>query len=216
MEQSAFTLAEGLSVLATFIAVHLLIAMSPGPAFLAVSRTAIGTSRRAGLIAAAAMALGAVIWAIGTLLGLHILFEKLPWLYDILRYGGAAYLIYLGLGMLLGAWRGNAPVEATELTRAITHRSVFLRCLAVQLSNPKAAVFFGSVFVAVLPAAAPLWLKAAVVAVLAMNEFGWYALVALALSGGRVRRAYVGAKRWIDGVFGGFLTALGVKLALVR
>jgi threonine efflux protein len=216
MEPSAFTLAQGLSVLATFIAVHLLIAMSPGPAFLAVSRTAIGTSRKAGLIAAAAMALGAVIWAIGTLLGLHILFEKLPWLYDILRYGGAAYLIYLGLGMLLSAWRGKVPIETLTLTRAVSHRAVFLRCLAVQLSNPKAAVFFGSVFVAVLPAAAPVWLKASVLAVLAMNEFGWYALVALALSGGRVRRAYIGAKRWIDGVFGGFLTALGVKLALVR
>lgn len=214
--ENGFTLAQGLSVLATFIAVHLLIAMSPGPAFLAVSRTAIGTSRKAGLVAAAAMASGAVIWAIGTLLGLHILFEKLPWLYDILRYGGAAYLIYLGLGMLLSAWRGKAPVEARELTQAISHRSVFLRCLGVQLSNPKAAVFFGSVFVAVLPAAAPLWLKAAVVGVLAMNEFGWYALVALALSGGRVRRAYIGAKRGIDAVFGGFLAALGVKLALVR
>ena len=209
-------LAESLSVLATFIAVHLLIAMSPGPAFLAVSRTAISASRKAGLVAAAAMALGAVIWAVGTLMGLHVLFEKAPWLYDILRYGGAAYLVYLGLGMVLSAWRGTAPVESQMLAGAVNLRAVFLRCLAVQLSNPKAAVFFGSVFVTVLPAAAPVWLKLAIVAVLAMNEFGWYALVALALSGGRLRRAFVGAKRWLDAVFGGFLTALGLKLALVR
>jgi threonine efflux protein len=205
---------HGASVLAAFAAVHLLVAASPGPAFLAVSRTAIGTSRSAGLIAAAAMATGALVWAVATFFGLHVLFAQAPWLYDALRLGGAAYLIYLGIGMLREAWRGGTTPEATA--PAAASRATFLRCLAVQLSNPKAAVFFGSIFVTLLPADAPLWVKGAALAILAMNEFGWYALVALVLSAPRARRIYSNAKRALDALFGGFLTVLGVKLALSR
>jgi threonine efflux protein len=207
-------LSHGVSVLAAFAAVHLLVAASPGPAFLAVSRTAIGTSRSAGLIAAAAMATGALVWAVATFFGLHVLFAQAPWLYDALRLGGAAYLIYLGIGMLREAWRGGTTPEATA--PAAASRATFLRCLAVQLSNPKAAVFFGSIFVTLLPADAPLWVKGAALAILAMNEFGWYALVALVLSAPRARRIYSNAKRALDALFGGFLTVLGVKLALSR
>ncbi len=208
-----FSLSQGVSVLAAFAAVHLLVAASPGPAFLAVSRTAIGTSRSAGLIAAAAMATGALVWAVATFFGLHVLFAQAPWLYDALRLGGAAYLIYLGIGMLREAWRGGAPVETVVPAAG---RATFLRCLAVQLSNPKAAVFFGSICVTLLPADAPLWVKGAALAILAMNEFGWYALVALVLSAPRARRVYSRAKRALDALFGGFLTVLGVKLALSR
>lgn len=208
-----FSLSQGVSVLAAFAAVHLLVAASPGPAFLAVSRTAIGTSRAAGLIAAAAMATGALVWAVATFFGLHVLFAQAPWLYDALRLGGAAYLIYLGVGMLREAWRGGAPVETVVPAAG---RATFLRCLAVQLSNPKAAVFFGSIFVTLLPADAPLWVKGAALAILVMNEFGWYALVALVLSAPRARRIYGNAKRALDALFGGFLTVLGVKLALSR
>lgn len=208
-----FSLSQGVSVLAAFAAVHLLVAASPGPAFLAVSRTAIGASRAAGLVAAAAMATGAMIWAVATFFGLHVLFAQAPWLYDAMRLGGAAYLIYLGIGMLREGWRGGAPAEAAI---PVAGRATFLRCLAVQLSNPKAAVFFGSIFVTLLPADAPLWVKGAALAILGMNEFGWYALVALVLSAPRARRVYGRAKRALDALFGGFLAALGVKLALSR
>jgi threonine/homoserine/homoserine lactone efflux protein len=160
------------------------------------------------------MATGALIWAVATLFGLGILFAKAPWLYDAMRLGGAAYLIYLGVGMLRSAWRGERIASNGAATTA-SHRT-FLRSLGVQLSNPKAAVFFGSIFVALLPAAAPLWVKGAALAILGVNEFGFYALVAVVLSTPRAQRIYSNAKRGLDALFGGFLTVLGVKLALSR
>jgi threonine efflux protein len=205
------SLSQGVSALAALFAVHLLVVASPGPAFLAVSRTAISTSRSAGLVAAAAMATGALIWAVATLFGLHVLFARAPWLYDAMRLGGAAYLIYLGLGMLRSAWRGGALAAAAAMP--VGHRTFLL---GVQLSNPKAAVFFGSIFVTLLPAEAPLWVKGAALAILGINEFGFYGLVALLLSAPRPRQIYQNAKRGLDALFGGFLTALGVKLALER
>ena len=211
-----FSLSQGLSALVALFFVHLLVVASPGPAFLAVSRTAISSSRAAGVTAAAAMATGALIWAVATLFGLGILFAKAPWLYDAMRLGGAAYLIYLGVGMLRSAWRGDRIAgNSVSVAPMLSHRT-FLRSLAVQLSNPKAAVFFGSIFVALLPAAAPLWVKGAALAILGVNEFGFYALVAVVLSTPRAQRIYGNAKRALDALFGGFLTVLGVKLALSR
>jgi threonine/homoserine/homoserine lactone efflux protein len=160
------------------------------------------------------MATGALIWAVATLFGLDLLFARAPWLYDALRLGGAAYLIYLGIGMLRSAWRGERMASGAAVATA-GHRT-FLRSLGVQLSNPKAAVFFGSIFVTLLPAAAPLWVKGGALVILGINEFGLYGLVALVLSAPRPRRIYQNARRGLDALFGGFLTALGVKLALER
>jgi threonine/homoserine/homoserine lactone efflux protein len=125
-----------------------------------------------------------------------------------MRLGGAAYLIYLGLGMLRSAWRGE---RMTNDDVAHAGNRTFLWSLGVQLSNPKAAVFFGSIFVTLLPAAAPLWVKGGALAIL-----GFYGLVAVVLSAPRAQRIYSNAKRGLDALFGGFLTALGVKLALSR
>ena len=208
-----FTLSQGLSALAALFFVHLLVVASPGPAFLAVSRTAISSSRAAGIAAAGGLATGALIWAVATMFGLDVLFARAPWLYDAMRLGGAAYLIYLGLGMLRGAWRGERMKSDGIAAKG---NRTFLWSLGVQLSNPKAAVFFGSIFVTLLPAAAPLWVKGGALAILGINEFGFYGLVAVVLSAPRAQRIYSNAKRGLDALFGGFLTALGVKLALSR
>jgi threonine/homoserine/homoserine lactone efflux protein len=86
----------------------------------------------------------------------------------------------------------------------------------VQLSNPKVAVFFGGIFLALLPAGAPIWVHGAALAIVCLNEFGWYALVATLFAAGPARRAYAGARVWIDRCTGGFLGLLGLKLALDR
>jgi threonine/homoserine/homoserine lactone efflux protein len=208
-----FSLSQGVSALVALFFVHLLVVASPGPAFLAVSRTAISSSRAAGITAAGGLAVGALIWAVATMFGLDVLFAKAPWLYDAMRLGGAAYLIWLGVGMLRSAWRGD---RMTNDAVGPSGNRAFLRSLGVQLSNPKAAVFFGSIFVTLLPAAAPLWVKCGALAILGINEFGFYGLVAVVLSAPRAQRIYGNAKRALDALFGGFLTALGVKLALSR
>src|SRR5687768_14925651 len=118
---------HGVSALAALFVVHLLVVASPGPAFLAVSRTAISSSRAAGVVAAGGMATGALIWAVATLFGLEMLFANAAWLYDAMRVGGAAYLIYLGIGMLRCAWRSDR-MTSNGAAPAASHRT-FLRSL---------------------------------------------------------------------------------------
>ncbi len=86
--------------------------------------------------------------------------------------------------------------------------------LLLQLSNPKIMVFFGSIFLSLLPANLPAWMDATVLAVVAFNEFAWFALLALLFSGGPARAFYRRAKVWLDRFMGGALALLGLRLAL--
>jgi threonine/homoserine/homoserine lactone efflux protein len=81
-----------------------------------------------------------------------------------------------------------------------------------QLANPKVVVFFGSIFVALLPAHAPAWVYVTAVVIVFLNEIGWYSVVALVFSSARPRAAYMRAKVWIDRVMAGFLALIGARL----
>ncbi|HEY2110739.1 MAG TPA: LysE family transporter, partial [Dongiaceae bacterium] len=82
-------------MLAGIAAVNLMGAASPGPAFFVVSRTAVGQSRHAGLATAYGVVLATMIWAFATIHGLALLFERAPWLLQLLQVLGGAYLLYL-------------------------------------------------------------------------------------------------------------------------
>src|SRR5690348_17271302 len=126
-------------------AVHLMAAASPGPSFVLVAQTAVGSGRRAGLLAAFAMMLGALIWAAAAFYGLQALFARFEWLYLAMRIGGGLYLLYLALML----WR-HAPEPLPEPSAAGDKTTGdkttgdktgavqgFVRALLLQLSNPK-------------------------------------------------------------------------------
>jgi len=194
-------------------AVHLMAAASPGPSFVLVAQTAVGSGRRAGLLAAFAMMLGAVAWAAAALYGLQALFARFEWLYLAMRIGGGLYLLYLAVML----WR-HAPEPLPE-PGAVGGKTGamqgFVRALLLQLSNPKVVVFFGSIFLALLPADPPGWMLAATLAIVAFNEFTWYVLITLLFSGGPARTIYRRPKVWLDRIMGGALALLGLRLALL-
>lgn len=205
---------EYVAALAGLAVVHLLAVASPGPSTVLVIQTAAVSGRRAGLLAAFAMMLGALAWAAAALYGLQILFARFDWLYIAFRLGGAAYLLYLAF-MLLRHAGAPLPEADSDAVRAGT-RQGFLKALLLQLSNPKVMVFMGSIFVSLLPAQPPSWMDATVLAIVAVNEFTWFALLALLFSGETARAFYRRTKLWLDRFMGGALALLGLKLALDR
>jgi threonine/homoserine/homoserine lactone efflux protein len=195
--------------------VHLLAVASPGPSTVLVIQTAAVAGRRGGLLAALAMMAGALLWAAAALFGLQALFARFEWLYLAFRVGGAIYLFYLAVQL----WRhARDPLPEIAVGRAIrlTGWQGFLRALLLQLSNPKIMVFFGSIFLSLLPQNLPAWMDATVLAIVAANEFTWFALLALLFSGGPARAFYRRAKFWLDRFMGGALALLGLRLAFAN
>jgi threonine/homoserine/homoserine lactone efflux protein len=201
-------------VLAGLAVVHLMAVASPGPSTVLVIQTAAVSGRRAGLLAAFAMMLGALAWAAAALYGLQILFARFEWLYVAFRIGGAIYLLYLAYMLIRHA---GAPLpEADPAAGRGGAWQGFTKALLLQLSNPKVMVFMGSIFVSLLPAQPPAWMDATVLAIVAFNEFAWFALLALLFSGETARAFYRRTKLWLDRIMGGALGLLGLKLALDR
>jgi RhtB (resistance to homoserine/threonine) family protein len=202
-------------VLLGLAVVHLLAVASPGPSTVLVIQTAAVAGRRGGLLAALAMMVGALAWAAAALYGLQALFARFEWLYLAFRVGGAIYLFYLAF-MLWRHARDPLPEIAVGPADRTSGWQGFLRALLLQLSNPKIMVFFGSIFLSLLPQNTPSWMDATVLVIVALSEFCWFALLALLFSGGPARAFYRRAKPWIDRVMGGVLGALGVRLVLTE
>jgi threonine/homoserine/homoserine lactone efflux protein len=187
-------------------------AISPGPSFVMVARTAIASSRADGLAAALGMGIGAMLFSMAALLGLNALFAVVPWLYLSIKILGGAYLIYLGAKIYRGAKRPIiVPGSAMPSVASNTARSFWLG-LSTQLSNPKTAIVYTSIFAALLPHDVSLPLTLMLPLIVLLIESSWYAIVALALSSASPRDAYLRYKIWVDRIAGGVMVLLGLKL----
>lgn len=197
-----------LLTLASIGLVQLLAVMSPGPSFLITARTSVARSRRDGVKVALGLGAGTVVWAVAALVGLNSLFHAVPLLFVAMKFMGALFLLWLAFQML----RHAAEPMTVDAGGTETVARPFVKGFLTQISNPKVSVFFGSIFVAMLPASVPPWMAAALVVIVSLNEVWWYSAVALFFGSARPRRFYMTAKVWIDRATGLFLGALGARL----
>ena len=187
-------------------------AISPGPSFILVARTSLAVSRRDGLAAAVGMGVGGVFFSAIALLGLLAILTAVPLLHLALKALGGTYLVYLGYRIWRGA-RQPLVLESASLQNHPTQvwRS-FVLGLVTQVSNPKTAIVYASVFASLLPHdIPPLALVVLPIMVFAIETI-WYSVVALALSSPSPRARYFALKAWIDRTAGAIMSLLGFKL----
>src|SRR4029453_4636187 len=127
-----------LASLALFMTATLALNLAPGPDVLYVSTRSLTQGRRAGVISALGIAVGAVVHTIAIASGLAALLRAVPLAYEIVRSAGAAYLIWLGVQAL----RGKAgPVSGKPLDRT-SEWGIFRQAAVKNILNPKVALFF--------------------------------------------------------------------------
>lgn len=198
----------------TILLVWTVTVLSPGPNFLATVQAALARSRRAGLEVALGISVGTTLWATASLLGLGLLFQSAGWLYHAVRLAGAAYLVFLGVRTILSARRPAGPSSSNR--PAVSGFQAVRRGILTDLSNPKAAAFFTSLFAVTVPPAAPFWFDTAIVALVVGIAGGWYALCACAVAVEPVAAFYRRARRAITMAAGVVFVALGLRLASER
>ncbi|EMD1213810.1 LysE family transporter [Vibrio alginolyticus] len=172
-------------------------AMTPGPSFILVAQTAMSKSRSEAMCISIGLGFGASIFAFIASMGLIALFDAVPEFYVAFKVLGGLYLCYLGVKM----WRSSkSKVDSTdaELTNKPAHfKAVFLG-LATQLSNPKTAIVFSSVFAAMLPVKVPAHTTSVLVAGVFVLNFSWYFLVSVLLSSPKAQASYLRFKSYIN------------------
>jgi threonine/homoserine/homoserine lactone efflux protein len=188
-------------------------AASPGPSFVFVARTSVAGSRMQGLAAAAGMGVGGVFFAAVAMLGLQTFLFSIPWLFLSMKVGGGLYLIYLAVRMFRGAKTSLVDLGGNAFGSSNAWRA-FRGGLLIQLSNPKTAVVYGSIFAALLPRDLSRLMAFVLPGLVFLIEAGWYSIVALILSSLAPRQTYLRWKSTIDRVAGGVMGLLGIKLLI--
>lgn len=139
----------GITDLWTYVLGTLFIVLLPGPNSLFVLATAAQRGVASGYRAASAVFLGDAILMFLSALGIASVLKAEPMLFLGLKYVGAAYLFYLGIGMLRGGWQKlRHPLEAAAVpAKEVDVNQPFRKALLLSLSNPKAILFFISFFI---------------------------------------------------------------------
>ena len=126
--------------LAAFVLASTVLAVTPGPGVVYIFARTLAQGRRAGLASVAGVALGNLGNAIGASIGLAALFAVSSLAFTVVKFAGAAYLVWLGIR----AWRAPAATLATPAFEAPRLGRIFRDGCVVALLNPKTALFFAA------------------------------------------------------------------------
>ncbi|WP_434462776.1 LysE family transporter [Serratia plymuthica] len=195
------------------VTITLLAVISPGPDFAMVSRNSLLLSRRAGVLTACGIGAGVVIHVSYTLVGVGVLIQQSLWLFTLLKAIGAAYLIYLGVGMLRHA--GAAAAAPSHADTAATSDFAALKIgFLTNVLNPKTTIFIVSLFMQVVNPQTPLSVQIGYGLFIAVAHILWFAAVALLFSAPGVNARLLRLRKGIDRAFGGLLIVFGALLAV--
>lgn len=200
----------------TIALVHWVALIAPGPDFFFVSQTAASRSRKEAMLGVLGITLGIVIWAGIALMGLHLILLKMAWLHRVITLGGGLYLCWMGYQLLRSARaRGELDESGTEVTLPARGKT-FLRGFFTNLSNPKALIYFGSVFSLFIGNNLDGAERAGLFLMIVAETFLWFSLVASVFALPVMRRGYQRLAKWIDGVAGVLFAGFGLHLIFSR
>lgn len=187
--------------------------VSPGPSFIFIAQRSIAQSRLDGVWASIGMGVGGVFFAVLALAGIHLLLTTFPIVYNVLKILGGLYLLFLAYKI----WRSAASplvMNAPEETSPSSGSRSFLLGLVTQVSNPKTAVVYSTVFATFLPNQYDWRFVVSLVIAVFLVETLWYAFVAIILSTRKPREVYRRFKKHIDRGAATLLGAIGGKLVV--
>ncbi|MEJ5218681.1 LysE family translocator [Cognatishimia sp. D5M38] len=184
---------------------------SPGPATLAISGAAMGGGRAAGIAMAAGVVAGSASWGVAAGLGMSALMLANAWIFEIIRYLGAGYLLYLAVKSLRSALKGGGLAM-----QSVSVERLFVKGFLIHITNPKAILAWGAIYAIALPAgagAAQVWQLFGLLIVTSMFVFFGYGIL---FSNPAIVRGYTAAKRWFDGIFAALFGAASLKILTAR
>ncbi|WDD98975.1 LysE family transporter [Thalassomonas actiniarum] len=199
--------------------IHLLAAASPGPDFVLVSQQTLRNGKKTGLLISLGITLGLSIHIIYSAFGLAAVIANSSMALWAIKIFGGGYLLYLGYQGL----RSKAQVQSTmdtqadaaQITRPGSAKSIGLGFLCNAL-NPKAPVYFVSLFTLVLSPDMPLYQIAVYGVWMMVIQLAWFSSVVMLLSRPKVNAGFQRFGHWIDRILGGAMILLGIKLLTTK
>jgi threonine efflux protein len=197
------------STLLAIAFLHWVALVMPGPNTFVVSNLAASGSRQAAVCAAIGIAAVAGIWSTLAALGINVVLNAHQTLRTLVQIAGGCYLLYLGMRF----WRSRAVSSAVSQLR-LSPFAAFRIGFITNLTNPKSAFFFSSVFATALPGNPSPTLVTLAIALAIANALVWHMILALAFSHHRVQVAYSRSRRAIGRIAGVVVGAFGLHVLI--
>ncbi len=189
--------------------------LSPGPDFAVILKQSINYGKRASIFTSIGIGLGISVHVIYTILGIGLIISKSIVLFSIIKYLGALYLIYLGYKSLKS--KGiKVDIDSCEVTKEISDMKSFGIGFLCNALNPKATLFFLSMFTVVISIDTPLYIQSLYGVYCIFATMFFFIGTSLLLSTKRVRVFFNNFGKWFDRVVGGVLITLGISVALSK
>jgi threonine/homoserine/homoserine lactone efflux protein len=189
----------------TFVPIAALLTITPGAGMAMVVRSTVRGGRRAALLTVLGNEIGVVVWAGLSVLGISALVAASEVAFLVLKVGGAAILVWLGVQSLLG--------RSTAVTRP--SRSAFRDGLVTSLANPKLAVFYVALFPQFVDGRASVLPTTLLMTALVVTfDFAWYTGLAALVSRAKHEIGRSRVTRWVERTTGAVLVGLGLRVAL--
>lgn len=201
----------------TFLIAGLILNLTPGADTFYILGRSIAQGKKAGVLSALGISTGAVFHIIFATLGLSVILAKSAMAFEIVKYLGAAYLVFLGLKTIFKKAEGKFELKNENGT--VNYKKIYFSGIMTNILNPKVALFF----LAFLPQFIdPNYVQNSLPFLILGITFLltgtiWCLILALFASklSNRIRKNYK-IKMWLDKITGGIFVALGIKLALMK
>ena len=197
-------------LLGTIFAIHTIALISPGPDFFMVMKNSLGRSRLDGISTSAGIALGMGVHVIYCRAGFAVIISQSIMLFTIFKILSGIYLIWLGIT----AWKSKSHSENVTSGNNSDLKKSFIEGFVTNVLNPKASLFFLSLFTIVLPAGLAFADYAIIAGMLIFDAILWFSLVSFAVTLPKVRAWHAKWSEKVNKFFGAVLVLFGIKLIL--
>lgn len=194
-------------------ALQMLGLISPGPDFACVVRNAMLYDKRLALFTALGIALGIGVHVAYAILGLSLLLVHTPWLFRIVQYLGAAYLIYIGIKAILHKDQPSTTADSSQAnTNHISIGLALRQGFFCNVLNPKAALFILGLFTLAVSAETPAWLKVFYGFWMMFTTWVWFSSLVLLIHHSYFRARLLNFQKYITKGMGILLIIFGLQL----
>ena len=205
-------LLQGLLIITS---IHTLAAASPGPDFVLVSQQTLSNGKKAGLMCSVGIALGLSIHIAYSAFGLAAVIANSSNALWAIKILGGGYLFYLGIKGLRSKPLSSTETVEAQVVKYSAKKSIGVGFLCNAL-NPKAPIYFVSLFTVVISPDIPLYQIAIYGAWMMIIQLAWFSAVVGLLSRPAINNKFKKCGHWIDRVLGGAMIALGIKVIATR
>ena len=195
--------------------IGILAGISPGPDFFIVMKNSLEHGKKIGIASALGIGAALLIHASYTILGLAIVIQTYVYVFKMIQILGACYLAYLGIQTIISTVSGKEVEFEHENTGASdkTFLQGFNNGYLCNILNPKAFLFFLSVFSQFISPEMPHWMAWVYGLEVVVAVAGWFVILSILASANRFQRVYNKCQKWLDRFFGGLLLYFAYKIS---